>query len=126
VVTVHRTAKLELAILVVSAVLLASLVSGYLIVIPAMREMIKEFDMAVPQATRIALNVKSLVIVAITAATLMAGAVHCLRVGRRNPALIFAGLSLLVTLAASTFLFYAVSLPAMTSVVTPETQTPDP
>ncbi len=110
----------------VSAVLLASLVSGYLIVIPAMRDLIKEFDMAVPQATRIALDVKSLAIVATTAATLIGGAVYCLRVGRRPPAMTFAALSLLVTLAASAFLFYAVYLPTTTSVATPETDMPNP
>lgn len=122
----RRPRTFENVLIVVSALLLVSLVIAHLTVISAMRDTFSEFDVALPEATQIALSGKWLAAVAVIGASVIGGAALCVSIGKRALAWVLVALSVFITFAASTFVVYAVSLPASTSVVPPETERAEP
>ena len=122
----RRIHKIDLALIIASAALQASLIVAYLILTPAMRGMFRDFGVPLPFATRIALDLKSPAIVTLTVVALLGGSVFSLRSGGRVRGWVMAGLSVFVTFAASSFLMYALYLPATRSVVTTETEDAGP
>lgn len=121
-----RFKVLDIALVIVSFLLLVSFGVSHIIVVPAMRDTFNEFGVAVPNATEFALSVTNLVIVEAIGAALVFGATLSFWRAKRSRGLLFAVLSLLFTFAMSIFFVFAVSLPAATSVVAPDAEKLDP
>ena len=111
---------IDLALLAITPISLASLAVAHFTVAPAMLEVFTEYGSALPTATRIALSSKSLLAVEIVGFALVFAAAVSLWRAKRTLAVVLAALSLVVTCAASIFFLYSLYLPAATSVIVPD------
>jgi hypothetical protein len=118
----RRFKAIDLVLLAITPVSLASLAVAHFTVAPAMLKVFNEYGSALPTATQIALSLKSLLAVEIVGFALVFGAAVSLWRAKRSLGVVLGALSLAVSCAASIFFLYALYLPAATSVVVPESE----